>query len=285
MRRVSAVPVATTPDGIFDGTEPVVLDLQAEGKIYYTYDATVPDPSSLAWAGPTEVPASCVIRAISVEPGALPSRPLTLNYFIGERFALPVLSLVSDDKVAFYGMYNVGWKDLEWSGNISWYEDGGSFSAPCGISMHGDTSLVMPKKNMSLRFRGSYGQEELNYDLFGGGVTSFTNLVIRGGQDQNASIIRNELCENLALSASDNIIGSRSRYCVLFLDGNYSGIYALSEKLQTSPGSAKAVSPPSIPRFPATRISIWMCSTSVPKTKCPIRRTMRISRRFWISTV
>ncbi|MGX8720170.1 MAG: CotH kinase family protein, partial [Eubacteriales bacterium] len=79
--------------------------------------------------------------------------------------------------------------------------------------------------------RGCYGLEELNYDLFGGGVTSFTNFVIRAGQDQNASIIRNELCENLALAASDNIIGSRNRYCILFLDGKYSGIYALSEKL------------------------------------------------------
>ena len=97
--------------------------------------------------------------------------------------------------------------------------------------MHGDTSLILAKKNMSIRFRGCYGLEELNYDLFGGGVTNFTNFVIRAGQDQNASIIRNELCENLALAASDNIIGSRNRYCVLFLDGKYAGIYALSEKL------------------------------------------------------
>ena len=230
-RRVSATPVNLTDDGIFASSDPVLLDLQAEGKIYYTFDATMPTESSLPWKGPTNVPASCVIRAIAVEPNAWPSRALTLNYFIGEKFALPVLSLVSDDKTAFYGMYNVGWKDLEWGGNVSWYEPGGKFTIPCGISMHGDTSLVLRKKNMSLRFRGSYGEEELHYDLFGGGVTSFTNLVIRGGQDQSASIIRNELCENLALAVSDHIVGSRSRYCVLFLDGNYSGIYALSEKM------------------------------------------------------
>ena len=211
-RRVSAAPVATTPEGFFDGTEKVVLDLQAPGQIYYTFDATIPTQDSLPWVGPTEVPATCVIRAIACESNALPSRPLTL-------------------KVAFYGMYNTGWKDLEWGGNIAWYDESGSFSAPCGISMHGDTSLILAKKNMSIRFRGCYGLEELNYDLFGGGVTSFTNFVIRAGQDQNASIIRNELCENLALAASDNIIGSRNRYCVLFLDGKYSGIYALSEKL------------------------------------------------------
>ena len=230
-RRVSAMPVATTPEGFFDGSEKVVLDLQSPGQIYYTFDATMPTQDSLPWVGPTEVPATCVIRAIACEYNALPSRPLTLNYFIGENFALPVLSLVSDDKVAFHNMYSTGRKELEWSGNIAWYDEAGSFSAPCGIGMHGDTSLILAKKNMSIRFRGCYGLEELNYDLFGGGVTNFTNLVIRAGQDQNASIIRNELCENLALAASDNIIGSRSRYCVLFLDGKYSGIYALSEKL------------------------------------------------------
>ena len=121
-RRVSAAPVATTPDGFFDGTEKVVLDLHAPGQIYYTFDATMPTQDSLPWVGPTEVPATCVIRAIACESNALPSRPLTLNYFIGESFSLPVLSLVSDDKVAFYGMYNTGWKDLEWGGNIAWYD-------------------------------------------------------------------------------------------------------------------------------------------------------------------
>ena len=231
-RRVSAVPVALTPDGFFDGGEKVILDLKAAGKIYYTFDTTYPTPASLLWVGPTVIPATCVIRAVAYEKNALPSRPITLNYFIGESFSLPVLSLVSDDKVGFYGMYNSGWKDPECSGNIALYDaDGPCFSVPCGISMHGDTSLILSKKNMSIRFRGSYGPDELNYDIFGGGVTSFTNLVIRGGQDQNASIMRNELCENLALTASDNIIGSRSRYCILFLDGKYSGIYALSEKM------------------------------------------------------
>ena len=230
-RRISAMPTATTPDGVFASSDPVVLDLQADGEIYYTFDASVPTKDSLPWKGTTIVPASCIIRAISVEPGALPSRVLTLNYFIGEEFSLPVLSIVSDNKQAFHEMYSVGWKNLERSGNVSWYEDGGSFSMNCGFSMHGDTSLVLRKKSMSISFRGSYGQARLNYDLFGGGLTSFSDLLLRGGQDQLSAIIRNELCENLALSASDHIVASRSRYCVVYIDGKYTGIYALSEKL------------------------------------------------------
>lgn len=230
-RRVSAMPVATTPDGVFASSEPVTLDLQAEGKIYYTIDATLPDTSSLVWTGPAAVPATCIIRAVSVEPGALPSRVLTLNYFIGEEFALPVVSIVSDNRQAFHTMYNTGWRNLENPGSISWYEPGGSFTMNCGFSLHGDTSLVLRKKGISVAFRGCYGPGELEYDLFGGGVTRFSDLLLRGGQDQINAIIRNELCENLALTASDHIVASRSRYCVVFLDGEYLGIYALSEKL------------------------------------------------------
>ena len=230
-RRVSAAPVATTPDGIFKSSEPVLLDLQAAGTVYYTFDASVPTESSLAWTGPTFVPATCIIRAVSVEPGALPSRVLTLNYFIGEEFSLPVLSVVSDNKGAFHTMYDTGWKNLEWPGNLSWYEDGGSFSVNCGFSMHGDTSLILRKKGLSVAFRGCYGQGELEYDLFGGGLTHFSDLLIRAGQDQLNTIIRNELCENLALTASSHVIASRSRFCVVYIDGKYTGIYALSEKL------------------------------------------------------
>ena len=218
MRRVSAMPEALTADGIFSGDEPVLLDLKAEGSIFYTFDSTIPTRSSLPWAGITQIPATCIIRAVAFEENALPSRPLTLNYFINQSHALPIVSLVTDNKSAFWGMYNTGWKDLEWPGSVSFYEKAG------------DTSLVLLKKGMSLNFRGVYGQETLNYDIFGGGVSTFGNLVLRGGQDQGFSLIRNELCENLALSVSNHIIGARSRYCVVYIDGVYHGIYALTEK-------------------------------------------------------
>ena len=230
-RRVSAAPAATTPDGIFPSPDPVVLEMEAEGKIYYTFDSSFPTESSLVYTGPTAIPSTCIIRAIAVEPGALPSRALTLNYFIGEEFSLPVVSVVADSRQAFQAMYVPGWKGPECSGNISWYEDGGSFSMNCGFRMHGDTSLILRKKGLSVVFRGSYGEGELEYDLFGGGLTHFSDLLLRGGQDQLSTLIRNELCENLALSASDHIVASRSRYCVVYLNGTYSGIYALSEKL------------------------------------------------------
>lgn len=229
-RRISAMPAAGEADGIFNDVESVAVTLSGSGEIHYTTDGSYPTVDSPLYDGPITLTETGIVRAIALEDGALPSRALTLSYIINENHSLPVVSLVSDN-ARFQWMYSDGKKGVEVPGSLSFYEEGGSFTLPCGIKMHGETSLDLPKKNMSVRFRGAYGQEELSYDLFGGGVTAFNNLLLRAGQDYYHAIIRNELCTELALKASDRVITSRSRYCVLYIDGKYAGIYALGEKL------------------------------------------------------
>ncbi|MBR1456692.1 MAG: CotH kinase family protein [Oscillospiraceae bacterium] len=229
-RRIALPPTAAEPDGVFNGVDSVTVTLEAPGTIYYTTDGTMPNAASPVYTEPLELTATGVVRAINWETGAMPSRVLTLSYIINENHSLPVASLVSNDKLTFNGMYYTGTKDVETPGSLSLYEDGASFTIPCGIKMQGGTSLELPKKNMSLRFRGEYGQETLRYDLFGEGEETFLNLVLRAGQDYYTTIFRNEMCENLALAASDAVIAQRSRYCILYVDGKYYGIYAVIEK-------------------------------------------------------
>ena len=230
-RRVAASPTALEADGIFNGVEEVTVTLQGKGEIRYTTNGGYPDEFSEIYEEPITLTETGVVRAICLEEGALPSRALTLNYFINEDFSLPVVSLLGDNAQLFQ-IYISSTKDMEVAATVSFYEEGGSFTFPCGVKMHGESSLILPKKNMSLRFRGTYGLEELHYDLFGdGGVCDFTNLLLRAGQDYYHAIIRNELCTELARAASDRIITSRSRYCVLYLNAKYMGIYALEEKL------------------------------------------------------
>ena len=230
-RRVSAKPAALSADGVFDAGAAIDVELTGDGAIYYTTDGSLPTENSELYSGALSVDSSCVVRAVCVEPGALPSRALSLSYIVGEGHSLPVLSLVSDDLADFNSMYAGGYKDMELPGNLALYEDGASFTIPCGVKMQGETSLILAKKNMSVRFRGAYGQETLERDLFGGGVTEFTNLVLRAGQDYYSAIIRNELCENLCLASTDRVAAQRSKYCVLYINGEYSGVYALAEKV------------------------------------------------------
>lgn len=230
-RRVSAAPTALEADGVFNGVEEITVTLQGSGEIRYTTNGGYPDEFSELYEEPITLTQTGVVRAICLEEGALPSRALTLNYFINEDFSLPVVSLVGNN-AQLNQIYISSTKDMEVAATVSFYAEDGSFTLPCGVKMHGESSLILPKKNMSLRFRGAYGQEELHYDVFGdGGVTDFTNLLLRAGQDYYHAIIRNELCTELARAASDRIITSRSRYCILYLDGKYMGIYALEEKL------------------------------------------------------
>ena len=246
-RRVSAAPVALSEDGVFEGVSDLAVELEGLGDIYYTTDGSLPTTESSPYTGAITVGQTGIVRAIAVEEGAMPSRALTLNYFINENHSLPVLSLVTDRTWEFNHMYEYGRKNFETPGSLSLYEQDGAFTIPCGIKMHGESSLILAKKNMSVRFRGAYGQESLNYDIFDGGVTEFTNLVLRAGQDQFSSIIRNELFENLALQGNCAAVCTRSRYCVLYVDGQYKGIYALSEKSNEQHYAALAgVSPKSV---------------------------------------
>ena len=214
-RAVAEKPVSLTKDGVFNGVEGMTVELSASGSIRYTTDGSAPTAD---------------IRAVNLEEGALPSRTLSLSFIINENHSLPVLSLLTDSPRAFDTMYNGRQKGYELPASLSLYDGGEGFTIGCGVALNGETSLVLPKKNMSVRFRAAYGQASLNYDIYGGGVTEFTNLLLRSGQDFPRAIIRNELCQELCAQATDRVVNQRSEYCVLYINGVYSGIYSLKEK-------------------------------------------------------
>ena len=225
----SAAAAYPAVDGVYNGVTSVTVELSAPGEIYYTTDCSEPTTASEKYTGPITLTHTSVIRAISVEADALPSSALTLNYIINENHELPVASLVCGSP-RFRVIYANGIKEEELPASLSFYEEDGSFTAGCGVKLNGASSLVLPKKNLSVRFRGSYGADSLDYDLYGGGVTSFTNLVLRAGQDQNNTIVRNEACYTLAAEFTDAVLVPRYRYCVLYLNGVYNGIYTVMEK-------------------------------------------------------
>ena len=229
-RRVAEKPLSLTEDGVYNYIEGMYVELSASGTIRYTLDGSAPTAESPEYTGPIYIDKTTVIRAVNFEEGALPSRTLSLSYIINENHSLPVLSLLTDSPAEFDTMYNAKQKGVELPASLSLYEEDGSFTIGCGVSMHGETSLVLPKKNMSVRFRGAYGQSTLNYDIYDGGVTEFTNLLLRSGQDFPISIIRNELSQELCAQATDKVINQRSIYCILYINGEYSGIYSLKEK-------------------------------------------------------
>ena len=229
-RYISEAPAANREPGVYEAGRTVRVKLAAAGDIYYTTDGSAPTEESTPYTGAITVDKTTVLRAVAVEEGGAPSPALTLDFFIGEEHTLPVLSLVTDSPRRFSEIYEGNVKDRECAGNLSFYAPEGSFSIGCGVEMKGHTSLFAPKKSLGVSFRGCYGAETLAYDIFGEGPAEFSELSIRAGQDYSSTVFRNELMQELCAEL-DTTVTQRSRYCVLYINGEYWGIYCLKDDI------------------------------------------------------
>jgi len=237
LRRVSAKPVALTPDGVFEGVKSVTLELKdpGEGELRYTVNGSAPTQESELYTGPIEIDRTCVVSVKRFESDAIPSRTLALSFILNEGHSLPVASFVAEDFQEFSAIYGAGSKLYELPGSLALYrEDGEDFNINCGVTLNGETSLALLKKNLAVHINGAYGDPTLECDLYGGGATSFTALLLRAGQDQYQTVIRNELAQRLAEKADTAAVNQRSLFCVLYLNGEYQGIYTLKERPNAS---------------------------------------------------
>ena len=225
-------PFVETPGGIYNDVTQVRVVLSGEGDIYYTLDGSVPDSNSRPYTQPIILTETTTVRAICYNWEKLPSRVVTTGYIINENHTLPVLSISADPAQMFggSGIYTNYTRDIEIPCNMTLYEDSGSFSVDCGIKMFGHTGLQMAKKSFKVNFRSCYGDSLLSYPVYGADAPQvYDSLVIRSGQDYPQSIFRDELFTSLCRDMSDNVLAQRDKFCILYINGEYRGIYCIKE--------------------------------------------------------
>lgn len=231
---ISESPAVLTKEGVYNDVDAVSVQLSAPGQIRYTLDGSVPTEESPVYEGPLKLTSTTVIRMLSYEEGKLPSDVITASYIINENHTLPVLSLVSDPVEMFgkSGVYTKPYSGKEIAGSLSLFENGEGFTINCGIEMHGHTSLQLPKRSFKINFRGLYGASLLTYEVFGEeGPDLYDSLCIRAGQDYGKTIFREQLFTSLCLDATDYVLAQRDKFCILYINGEYYGIYCLKEAL------------------------------------------------------
>lgn len=247
---VSSDPVAVTAPGKYEGVEYVDVELSAPGTIYYTTNCTSPDKSDRKYTGPIRITKTTVLRVVSYEPGKTRSDVKDFLFVVNGGDNLPIISLVTDPYNLWdyqMGMYATGpnaspespyhganyHKNWERAGSISFYEnDGTGFSEPCGLKIFGGFSRANAKKSFACMFRKAYGQSKLEYPIFGQeSLPYYNNLVLRaGGQETFASRIKDEAITSFA----NDYLGipvQNYRPVVLYLNGEYWGIYFIREKI------------------------------------------------------
>ena len=228
-RSIAPTPILVGDDGVFNDVNSVTVELKGNGEIYYTLDGATPTANSTRYTGPFSVTSTCVVRAVCVENGCFNSETLDLSYIINENHTLPVVSLVMDTE-DFQLMYNNPSVEYEKTATVSFFEDEGEFSIQCGVKLHGATSkFAQSKKSMKLCFRSRY-EGELEYDLFNNGVTEFSSILLRTAQeDYYSTLMRDNFLQRLAAQAFPALSTQDTKYSVLYVNGEYRGIYDIRE--------------------------------------------------------
>lgn len=249
--KISAAPTAVLPQGAYDGVSSLTVSFSGPGEIYYTTDCSAPTRESRRYTKPITIRRTTVFRVASYEPGASRSEIVDLTYLVNEGDKLSTVCLVtSPGNLWDYdtGIYVDGpnaadvepyrganyWKNWEKHSTVALFEEDGSlgFYEPCGLKIYGGFSRANSKKSLACMFRGKYGASSLDYPLFGDkGIDCYQSFVLRaGGQDAYGTKMRDEVITSLA----GDYLGlpvQLYRPVILYLNGEYWGIYFIREKL------------------------------------------------------
>ena len=216
------------------------------------------------WSSPKElVDKANIVRAVSYDEHGNPSEVVTATYFVGyesrpEYENISVLSIVTEpDNLFGYenGIYVLGkeydeninetdskhwiWqkanyrkagRESEREAHVEVFEENKEMvlSKECGIRIRGSGSRSFFQKSLNIYARDEYdGTSEFEYKFWSGNTAVSEVTLFSGGNDEIVRIqdyIANILSENL------DFCNMEFRPCVVFLDGEYWGLYYLTEK-------------------------------------------------------
>lgn len=208
-----------------------------------------------------------VLRAVAISPDG-ESNIESRTFFVGldpeEYSGVSVMSIVASPDALFdqySGIYRVGsvhesfykkiddeklpssfvpvancsrkGKGWERAAKIEFYtpDHESGFSQTVGIRTHGGFSSLLNQKSLNLYARNTYdGNDFFNWDFYGDG-NQYDKIVLRnggGGEELYLAKMRDVFNQSLA---GDRAVGIQNSIpCVLFLNGEYWGLYNLQEK-------------------------------------------------------
>ncbi len=226
-RYKSSAVTADVDSGIYNDVEALTVTLQGRGDIYYTLDGSVPTRKSPVYTEPITLAKSGVIRAFALEEGKAAGDTATFQYIINENHTLPVVSLATEPR--HFRSVVAGQRVAE--GVVALFsEQGTEFVSGCTYKLHGNTSkFFREKKLFMVEFNNRFGGN-IQGDIFGDGeVTEFSSLLLRGETVRFSYLLRDSVAAEVAQRVSDTVLALANRYCVLYVNGEYYGIYPLRE--------------------------------------------------------
>ena len=205
---------------------------------------------------PDTIIKAIVIRAAAFDnAGTCVSPVVTQTYFIRDLGCtlpnLPVVSICADSLALFdyltgilvpgvyfnpddpdwSGNYHMSGREWERNCNVEYYEpDNTGFNQRAGLRTHGAKSRKDVQKGLKIYAREEYGKKRFTHKIFDNcEVNSFKHLVLKPFMSAwTAAGLQNYLSYLVARNLDLDVLATRP--VVLFLNGEYWGIYFIQEK-------------------------------------------------------
>ena len=133
------------------------------------------------------------------------------------------------DHTGNYYQHGKGW---ERPANVEFYEpdDNSGINQTCGVRTHGNRVRRQPAKGMKIYARNEYSKKRFNHPFFGEDyIDSFKHLILKPFASFSPySGVQDYVSQKLALQVG--ITSSECRPVMMFLNGEYWGIYFIQEK-------------------------------------------------------
>ena len=232
---IAPMPDVLTAPGVYNDVTSLSVEVTGAGTLHYTTDGRIPTEEDPVYTAPLSFTSTTTLRVASFEEGKLKSDVLTANYVINEEHTLPVLCLTADPD-ALLGQGGIYHQNLPYDEeilcNLSLFESTGGFSVDGGLEMMATGTAYPEKKSMKVNFRGQYGTDVLGYPVFGqDGPLVFDALCLQANSEHNMTLFRDELFTQLCLELTDAVPARHYKFCVLYINGQYHGIYSLKEDI------------------------------------------------------
>ena len=226
------------PGGVHSETS-LTVTLEGEGgaAIYYTTDGTAPTASSQRYTAPLQITENTVVRAIAHREGMLPSAEGAASYILGESHPNMYVVCVSGDRAALIGeggVLNTGMKRDKPDVFVEIYDPGGTLlvGQACNFMISGHSSREEnAQKAFRLKARSEYGDNRFRAKLFTRrDAEEFKAVTLRAsGQDCNRTHMLDSVLT--ALAADTTVMYMETELAVVYVDGQYWGVYNLRERV------------------------------------------------------
>lgn len=233
-------PVFSIASGFYPGAQNVSITCADPGaSIRYTIDGSVPTTTSSLYSGPVSISATTVLRAkaFSVEQ---PSLTQSSTFFINVSHTVPVVSVAGAGTGSVAALL-AGNGSLVPQGFFELFEADQSFigKGEGEFNKHGNDSWAYPQRGFDFVMRDQFGyNDDIEHQIFPTSPRDqFQRLILKPGANDNypfengSAHIRDAFVHTLAQHADLKLDTRTWRPCVVYVNGQYWGVYEIREKV------------------------------------------------------